>query len=104
MSLYEDQNSTIQRSVVEIGSEQDIVVYSVHMFVPYESESYSNRAQAFSLLQDSVLADTDPVFILGDFNSTIFSPQLNNFSEQVKDVSTNVTRRFWPECSWVLTS
>lgn len=99
-TLYEDENSTILRSEVARTDEYKVSVYNVHMYVPYIASAYSERSQAYSLLSDSVSNDPYETIVMGDFNTTIFSPQLRRFSDDNKLSIHDVTERFWPRCSW----
>lgn len=98
-TIYEHENAVIARTLISSEEHGDFVVYLVHMHVPYESSSYNLRKRAFKTLTDAANNETLPTFAVGDFNTTVFSPDMQNFSSNA-DTMINVVSRSWPRCSW----
>ncbi len=99
LTIYEHENSVIARTVIHSEQHGEFVVYLVHMHVPYTSESYALREGAYQKLSDAVNSETIPTFVLGDFNTTVYSPDMQNFMKDTPGIE-NVITRSWPRCSW----
>ena len=99
-SLYEETDSVVLRAELEMGDDSPLTVYAVHMIVPYVESAYDSRGPTYDQLADSVVAEDAPTILLGDFNTTVFSPQLRDFTVAVSDDVRKVTTRAWPRCSW----
>lgn len=99
-TIYEHDNSVILRSQIEHDYYGEIVVYTVHMHVPNSPESLRLRGEAFEALTRGIQSELVPVFAMGDFNTTIFSPQMHDFRVAVGESVTGVYERRWPRCSW----
>ena len=98
-TIYEHDHSVIARTLIASEEHGEFVVYAVHMFVPYIIESYGLRADTYELLSDAIDAETLPTFAMGDFNTAVYSPDMQNFMRDTKRVQ-NVVDRSWPKCTW----
>ena len=99
LTIYEDENAVIARTLIDSEEHGEFVVYLVHMHVPYIQSSYEQRDDALRLLSDAMNSEVLPTFAVGDFNTTVFSPDMREFMDNTR-ASQNVVSRSWPECSW----
>ncbi len=100
ITVYEHQNSVILRSLIRSEEHGEFVVYSVHMHVPFQPDDISKREDTYNRLAEAVNSEDLPVFVMGDFNTTVYSPQMGAFVDTVSEKVENVVARRWPQCSW----
>jgi endonuclease/exonuclease/phosphatase (EEP) superfamily protein YafD len=98
-TIYEHDNAVILRAVIRSEDFGEFVVYAVHMHVPYTLSNYNLRDDAFGILSINVRQEEEPVVVMGDFNTTLFSPDMRKFIADTPGV-TNITDRRWPSCTW----
>lgn len=98
-TVYEADNAAIVRTLISSEKFGEFVVYAVHNHVPYVVDEYAKRGQAFELLSNSIDSETLPTFAMGDFNTTVFSPDMQKFMKETERAK-NVVQRAWPRCSW----
>ncbi len=98
-TIYEHPGSVIARTVLESETYGQFVVYIVHMHVPYTSGSYALREGVYDLLSEAIVDESLPVFAVGDFNTTIYSPDMQAFMKNTPNVR-NIVLSPWPACSW----
>ncbi len=99
ITIYENENAVILRSLISSDKFGQFAVYSVHLHVPYVHDSYDLRDDMYHVLSNSINLEELPTFVLGDFNTSIFSPDMQRFVTDTPLVK-NVLTRQWPECSW----
>ena len=98
-TIYEHPNSVIARALISSEEYGDFVVYIVHMHVPYDRGSYELRDDAYNLLSRSINQESLPTFAVGDFNTTVYSPDMQDFTANSPGIQ-NVVARAWPKCTW----
>ncbi len=98
-TIYEHQNAVIARTVIDSELHGRFVVYLVHMHVPYQSQSYKLRKTTYEILSEAINGESLPTFAVGDFNTTIYSPDMQNFMRDTPTVR-NIVARSWPRCTW----
>lgn len=96
---YYQNNSAILHARVQLRDEKTVAVFVVHMGVPAASKNLAVRQDAYNYLAQQVNQETEDSFIMGDFNTTVFSPQLRGFVNDLNAQKLIYDRR-WPQCSW----
>lgn len=98
--IYEHQDSVILRTIIDTGGSQgQVAFYAVHMHVPYSQSAYRLRDDAFQILSDNVDREDIPVFVAGDFNTSIYSPDMRDFMNDNLGIKMAASG-LWPKCSW----
>lgn len=98
-TMYGYENGGILRAELNVDGK----IYSVlvvHLTPPYSFGDFARRGDLMNRLSSVVVNEAHPTFIMGDFNTTVFSPHLNNFMEQTKQRVKMASKRQLPECSW----
>lgn len=98
-TIYDDEGAAILRTEIDSQVHGRFVVYATHMHVPYERQSYDQRGEALKLLASRVSTESLPTYVVGDFNTSIYSPDMQKFMRNTGNVK-NITSRVWPHCSW----
>jgi endonuclease/exonuclease/phosphatase family metal-dependent hydrolase len=98
--VAQDDNGAILRSEAVIDLDTTIAIYAVHIPPPISKEFYELRNNNIELLAKSVRDDELKSIIMGDFNTTIYSPAMGNFIDQTKTRVDNISETSWPKCSW----
>lgn len=70
--------SPILRAEVLLPDDQRLTVYGVHPFPPLNASLAAERDAYMAALSRRVLAERDPVVVLGDFNCTSWSPAMHD--------------------------
>jgi vancomycin resistance protein VanJ len=91
----------IVRAEIETPSNQNAVFYGVHLTAPFSGKKYRQNLQETRILADMIAGETLPVIVGGDFNTTVFSPKLQEFNRAARNVVKPITSGGWPQCSWV---
>ncbi|MBL8159318.1 endonuclease/exonuclease/phosphatase family protein [Candidatus Saccharibacteria bacterium] len=94
------QNSSLVRIVTEVPGKGRIAFYAVHLVGPFSEDMYRERNEAARQMAFLLEADKLPLVIGGDFNTTVFSPILQDFNTVTTDSLYSVTAKQWPPCSW----
>ncbi len=88
------------RAEIEVGQDKPVSVYSVHIIPPFTEQMYEAGKQQLRAFGEILAADSLPVIAGGDFNTTVFSPKLDNFNSNTALAIKPTTLQPWPECSW----
>lgn len=96
---FNSEIGAIVSAIITKGEER-IRVFGVHLSPPYHNSWYQNRNEMFDRLEQLSKSETLPVLIAGDFNTTMYSPSLRSFSNEIKDVAKNAIDAGWPKCTW----
>ncbi|MEO1289500.1 MAG: endonuclease/exonuclease/phosphatase family protein, partial [Chloroflexota bacterium] len=78
-----------QRVVLQIAESQRLVVYSVHPFHPGIGVAFFDstmRQTEITAILDQVRQETDPVILMGDFNTSDFSQDYRMITSTYSDV------------------
>lgn len=73
-------------------------VYGVHMTVPFTASSFDTRSSMYQALRDDVTGYQEDFFVMGDFNTSAYSPELRKFLKATGLLMAQ--SRDWPSCSW----
>lgn len=79
---------------------QSLAAYSVHITPPFTSDQFEYGNRHIATLAGLLAAENLPTIIGGDFNTTVFSPKLRQFSAATTDRIKPTTTERWPACSW----
>ena len=99
-TIIEHQNGGVLRAEATLDDGKKVAVYAVHIPPPYSSEWYNLRNDFTETLTNAVNQDELDVVMLGDFNTTIFSPSMRGLISGAEDKVANTSENSWPECSW----
>ena len=92
-------NSVISRAEIRLNGQRAITVYNVHLSVPVSAKNYEERATVYDYLAAAIELEPHPTILMGDFNTTVFSPQMQEFMQRTPSLM-GVFERRWPRCSW----
>ncbi len=92
-------NGAIAHATIEHPAVGTLSVYGVHLTPPFTQHWHERRTVMFDALSAAVAQDTNPTFVMGDFNTTIYSPVFRDFARQVEDSVELVLDKNWPQCS-----
>ena len=79
-------------------AEQDISLIVTHPAIPTKKDSFKLRNQELRLLADYVSKLESPVIVVGDFNTSLWSPYYHKFVEKTRLI--NGRRGFGIQPSW----
>ncbi len=99
-SVVEHQNGIILRSEIQLDHKKRIAVYAVHISPPFNNSWYQLRNDFIAKLSEQVVEENLPTIVMGDFNTTIFSPVMQDFISSNESVLDNIAEYSWPKCSW----
>lgn len=88
------------RAVILMPNNSKVAVYAVHLPGPFSLDLYKDRNIDTVTLSKVLQKETLPAVIGGDFNTTIFSPSLRQFTAAINTTMQPVTLDRWPQCSW----
>lgn len=95
------QNGSKQVIRADLATDQgDLVVYAVHITPPFTNSMYNEGLKELNQLNKWVAQETMPVAIGGDFNTTIYSPEMRIYTNNLTDRVKPTTEQRWPKCSW----
>lgn len=88
------------RAEIEVAKGERMAFYAMHIMPPFSFANYaigkSQLIKMGNILQNEEL----PVAAAGDFNITVFSPYMRDFTSDIeKNLQPVITNR-WPDCSW----
>lgn len=92
-------HTSVVRIIVQAPTRQ-VVVYGAHISGPFTQTMYERRNGDFIKLAELLKHEKLPAVLGGDFNTTIFSPVLQEFNDSVKGRYQTTTSTPWPVCSW----
>ena len=93
------QNGAVVKAVVEHPTIGSISVYGVHITPPLSQFWHDKRIEMLDEATKVIESDSNPVFVMGDFNTTIYSRDLRNFVADTQSQTTLVLDYNWPKCS-----
>lgn len=88
------------RAEIKTPDSDIIVVYSVHVPVPASKYLYTKRNIVLNSLAEAIQQEELPVLVGGDFNTTVFSPAMREFSREVSPSIKPIATEKIPTCSW----
>lgn len=91
---------SLVRAAIDTPEYGKIAFYALHLSGPFTPKSYSTRGTDFVTLAQTLQKEKLPAVLGGDFNTTIFSPDLREFNEAVSSKYQTITTMRWPQCSW----
>lgn len=91
---------SLLRAVISTPHTGNVAVYAVHLPGPFSPSLYKDRNTDTLTLARMLQQETLPTIIGGDFNTTIFSPSLRQFTTAINATLQPVTLDQWPQCSW----
>lgn len=97
---FEDRLGGFLRGEIVLGHDDMAVVYVAHVIPPYGSSAYAIRPQMFKELAKQINSETDPVLLMGDFNSTMYSIDMRNLAADIAAKTRPIGDRPFPKCSW----
>ncbi len=89
----------VLRSVVDLPG-TDVVIYTAHILPPITPQVNAQSQQALDTLASVIVKEELPVLVGGDFNSTVFSPKLRSFIQQINPRTSLAALNNSPVCSW----
>lgn len=98
--VAQHKNGAIIRTEVKVDYDTKVAVYALHIPPPFNSEWYGLRNEFFSKLSQKLEEDKMRSIVMGDFNTTIFSPVMQEFIKTNQYELDNMSETVWPECSW----
>lgn len=99
-TIYEYANGGIIRAEIGVDQSSSLVVYVVHLTPPLSNSFYQRRQKAFDILTNALSEEDQEVVVMGDFNTTIYSPDLRDLLADTKDQLNYVVTNSFPRCSW----
>ncbi len=98
--IAQSQNGAILRTEVKIDDDTTIAVYAVHIPPPVSNVSFQLRDDFIDQLKTVLKTDSLDTVVMGDFNTTIFSPAMQQFVDDTSYKMNNSSETAWPKCSW----
>lgn len=98
--IFEHATGAIARVTMRHPGIGDVSVYGLHIPPPYTPTGYDNRNQGFENLTAALKQDELPKVVLGDFNTTVYSPHWQQFQSDVSGEVQPLFNQEWPQCSW----
>lgn len=98
--IHQRQGGIIIRTKLTVQGIGEIALYGAHLSPPITPGAFQARGAAFAQLRRQANKEHLPVVIAGDFNTTVFSPDMRRFLKSTKDRLNLVAQRNWPRCSW----
>lgn len=103
ITTIEDENLGIVAANVIINQDHQVRIFAVHVPPPVSQEAYDIRNKALGALPAVVDNFSESPIILGDFNTSIYSPHFRELARNLEDRElVHVSTRSWPNCSWYL--
>jgi len=99
-TVIEHSNGIILRTEAQITADKKVAIYAVHIPPPFNQHWYLLRNDFTKKLTEVVQEDPLETIVMGDFNTTIFSPAAREFIDDNSTKITNISDRVWPSCSW----
>jgi endonuclease/exonuclease/phosphatase (EEP) superfamily protein YafD len=99
-AVIQHQNGGVLRAEAQIDQDTKVAVYAVHIPPPFNEQWYLQRNDFTMRLAEFVEQDQLPTIMMGDFNTTVFSPSLKTLIDKTDSKISNVATTRWPECSW----
>ena len=99
-TIIQHKNGGVRRAEVNLDANNTLAVYVVHIPPPFSSDWHKLRDSLLSKIENRVQQEELPVVVMGDFNSTIFSPAMQDFINNNEPKINNVSQYSWPKCSW----
>ncbi len=92
----------VVQAMINTGHDRMLSVNVIHIPTPTSPSNYRDRADAMKAIAKLVAKDEYPKILMGDFNTTVYSPQMREFSDEINKTNglRNVSQRYWPRCSW----
>lgn len=91
---------TIMRAVMQPKDTQPVAFYSVHIPPPFTKKMFDHGNKSFDIVTELIANDTLPVIIGGDFNTTPYSPKLQDFNAATNGTIRAAQNELLPKCSW----
>jgi len=91
---------SLVRAMIVTPEQGEVAFYAVHLPAPFSPGLYADRDTDTEELARILQEETLPIVLGGDFNTTIFSPSLQQFNAATSAFLQPVTLERWPDCSW----
>lgn len=88
------------RAEVELSDDRRAAFYSAHVTPPFTYDRYVSSYKDIATFAQTIAEDPLPVIAGGDFNTTVFSPKLDDFNKSTAATIKPITTERWPQCSW----
>lgn len=91
---------SLVRAVTEMPQYGKVAFYGLHLSGPFTPKSYNIRHADFATIARTLQDEKLPAVLGGDFNTTVFSPDLRQFNSATNNLYQTTTTNRWPQCSW----